>query len=70
MKEVINKFFIGVLVIFVIMFVLWCFKHVPFDIGVIIYVTVVIAVLLAAVLFWYWYLTHKPEVKDGSEDEM
>lgn len=78
MKEFLNKFFIGLLVIIVILLILWALSKVPFNIGSILYLIAVAAILISCVIFWYWYFTKgmhnkpklKEEVKDGSEDEM
>ena len=77
MKEFLNKFFMGLLVIIVILLSLWALSKVPFNIGAILYIIAVIATLISCIIFWYWYLTRKTEYKeakeegeDVSEDEM
>lgn len=78
MKEFLNKFFIGLLVILVILLSLWGLSKVPFNVGAILYIITVVATIITCVIFWYWYLIrgihNKPKLKegveDGSEDEM
>ena len=74
MKEFLNKFFMGLLVIIVILLSLWALSKVPFNIGAVLYIIAVIATLISCVIFWYCYLTRKTEAKkedeNVSEDEM
>lgn len=81
MKEFLNKFFIGLLVIIVILLSLWGLSKVPFNVGAILYIITVVATIITCVIFWYWYLIRgihqgpkapetKEGVEDGSEDEM